>query len=75
MRRWSLVFLALLSTAASARGRGSGHSGSVPVHSYTTKRGTHVAPHHRTAADGRKTNNWSHVGNVNPYTGKEGTKR
>jgi hypothetical protein len=75
MRRWSVLLLALLSTAAFARGGASGHPRSVYVHGYTTKRGTYVAPHRRAAADSRKSNNWSHVGNVNPYTGKDGTKQ
>lgn len=75
MRRLSVLLLTLLSTTASARGGASAHPRSVYVHGYTTKRGTTVAPHHRTDADLRKSNNWSHVGNVNPYTGKEGTKQ
>jgi len=73
--RTALLCLLLFSTAASARGHGGGHPGPIRVRGYTTKRGTYVAPPHRTAADGRTANNWSHVGNVNPYTGKEGTKR
>jgi hypothetical protein len=62
------------------RGHGGSHystgskSGSVYVHGHTTKNGTYVAPHHRSAPDGSKANNWSTKGNVNPYTGKKGTK-
>jgi hypothetical protein len=44
------------------------------VHGYTTKNGTYVAPHYRSAPDGNPYNNWSTVGNVNPYTGQVGTK-
>src|SRR6266508_5215304 len=44
------------------------------VHGYTRKTGTYVAPHQRTTPDGTKGNNWSTKGNVNPYTGKPGTK-
>lgn len=56
-------------------GRGSNSKGSTThVRGYTTKRGTYVEPHQRTAPDKSKANNWSTKGNVNPYTGKEGTK-
>lgn len=44
------------------------------VHGYTRKDGTYVAPHYRSDPDGDFSNNWSTVGNVNPYTGEEGTK-
>jgi hypothetical protein len=46
----------------------------VYVHGYTTKNGTYVAPHYRSAPDGNPYNNWSTVGNVNPYTGQAGTR-
>lgn len=48
--------------------------GSHSVRGHTTKKGTYVAPHRATNPDGRKSNNWSQKGNVNPNTGKEGTK-
>ncbi len=44
------------------------------VSGYTKKNGTVVQPHYRSAPDGTKANNWSTKGNVNPYTGKAGTK-
>ncbi len=44
------------------------------VHGYVTKSGTYVAPHYRSSPDSRTTNNWSVKPNVNPYTGKVGTK-
>jgi hypothetical protein len=34
-----------------------------------------VKPHARSAANKTKKDNWSTIGNVNPYTGKKGTKR
>lgn len=37
------------------------------------KTGTYKAPHQRTAPNRTKTDNYSTKGNVNPYTGKEGT--
>jgi len=43
------------------------------VRQYTKKNGTTVAPHHRTAPDKTKANNYSTKGNMNPYTGKKGT--
>jgi hypothetical protein len=44
------------------------------VSGYTKKNGTHVAAHERSTKDGTKQNNWSTKGNVNPDTGKAGTK-
>jgi hypothetical protein len=49
-------------------------SAQVYVHGYTTKNGTYVAPHYRSSPDGNPYNNYSTVGNVNPYTGQAGTK-
>jgi hypothetical protein len=46
----------------------------VRVRGYFRKNGTYVQPHTRSNPDGRTYNNWSSKGNVNPYTGKEGTK-
>jgi hypothetical protein len=48
--------------------------GSVYVQGYTKSNGTYVQPYYRSAPDGNFYNNWSTVGNINPYTGKEGTK-
>jgi hypothetical protein len=53
--------------------RGSS-GGSHRVRSYTKKDGTYVPGHRQTNPDGTKINNWSTKGNVNPYTGKPGTK-
>lgn len=36
--------------------------------------GTYVAPHYRSAPDRSFNNNWSTFPNVNPYTGKVGTR-
>jgi len=41
---------------------------------YTKRNGTRVAGYHHTAADKSRTNNYSTKGNVNPHTGKKGTK-
>ncbi len=62
-------------TSASTYGYGTGaKSESNYVHSYTKRDGTYVEPHNRSTQDGTKTNNWSTKGNVNPDTGKPGTK-
>lgn len=59
---------------------GEGHSryGSSPgehyVSGYLTKRGTYVQGHMQTNPNGTSLDNWSTKGNVNPYTGKWGTK-
>jgi hypothetical protein len=44
------------------------------VHGYYKKDGTYVAPYERTSPNGTTSDNYSHTGNVNPYTGKPGDK-
>lgn len=58
---------------AGMSGTGSSSS-SHAVRGYTTKRGTKVAPHRQTNPDHTQLNNYSTKGNVNPSTGKTGTK-
>lgn len=43
------------------------------VRGYTRKDGTYVAPHYRSAPDRNPYNNYSSRGNINPYTGEQGT--
>jgi hypothetical protein len=43
------------------------------VRPYTRKDGTYVDGHYRSNPDGNPYNNWSYPGNVNPYTGRQGT--
>lgn len=45
------------------------------VQGYVNKNGTYVAPHYRTSPDSNPYNNYSHAGNVNPYTGQPGTNQ
>lgn len=75
----TLILVAALAVCslAVAKGDGGGRSsgGSHSVAGHTTKNGTYVPPHHATNPDNTKSNNWSQKGNVNPYTGKEGTKQ
>ncbi len=47
----------------------------VSVREYTRKDGTHVKQHLRTNPNEIENDNWSTIGNTNPYTGKKGTKR
>src|SRR6185369_4788225 len=73
-----MIALAILLVGAySVFARGGGHSsssGAVHVNGYFKSNGTYVQPHYRSAPDGNFNNNWSTKGNVNPYTGKQGTK-
>jgi hypothetical protein len=47
---------------------------SVHVDGYTKRDGTYVAPHWRSAPNTTTQDNWTTRGNVNPYTGVEGTR-
>lgn len=49
-------------------------SADVYVQGYFRSNGTYVAPHYRSDPDGDFGNNWTTYGNVNPYTGKVGTR-
>jgi hypothetical protein len=77
-----IIFLSFLVCVTVVEAKGShggghgyrgGHGGHVSVRGYMRRDGTYVQPHMRSAPDGTKLNNWSHSGNVNPYTGKVGT--
>jgi hypothetical protein len=45
----------------------------VRVKTTIRRNGVVVPSHFRTSPDGRKANNWSTKGNINPFTGKKGT--
>lgn len=68
-----LSFVAASDAFARSGSRG-GYSGSHSVKGYTTKNGSYVAPHYRTNPNATRYDNWSTKGNVNPYTGRYGTK-
>lgn len=77
----TIIFVAACAISMGAMAKGGGHSGSGHVSSgshtisgHTTKNGTYVAPSHATNPNSTKTDNYSQKGNVNPYTGKAGTK-
>lgn len=61
--------------ASSHRSFGSGGSpGYHSVRGYTRRDGTYVAPHRATNPNGTRADNWSTRGNVNPFTGRLGTR-
>ncbi len=68
MLRTVVFSFAVIVTAAVASAQGN-----VRVDGYTRKDGTYVQPHYRTAPDNSRTNNYGSQGNVNPYTGQQGT--
>ncbi|MBQ4853740.1 hypothetical protein IMW82_03475 [Rhodanobacter sp. B2A1Ga4] len=84
MKTKGIIVVAVLAVAmcapsfAGSHAKSSGYSApsSTPVHvsGHVTKNGTYVAPSYRTAPNATKTDNWSSKPNVNPYTGKAGTK-
>lgn len=47
----------------------------VHVKGYYRKNGTYVQSHYRSLPNRTKSDNYSTKGNINPYTGKEGTKK
>jgi hypothetical protein len=55
--------------------KGSTHYGDIHVQGYTRKSGTSVRSYWRTGRNLTKADNYSTKGNVNPYTGKRGTKQ
>lgn len=44
------------------------------VNGYTRRDGTYVQPHWRSSPNGTTLDNWSTRGNMNPYTGRMGTR-
>jgi hypothetical protein len=88
MKKIAIVFAVLCAASLGAQARGggghsgshasgsssSGYTGSHSTSSYTRGNGTYVAPSHATNPNSTKADNWTTKGNVNPYTGKAGTK-
>lgn len=79
--------LAVLSTGAVARSGGHsgyhfgtshsysyGSSGEHYVSGYVRRNGTYVSGHYQTNPNGTRNDNYSTRGNINPHTGKPGTK-
>ena len=69
-----VAMAAQASSRSSYRAPRASHSSTVHVSGHVTKTGTYVAPSYRTAPNRTKIDNWSSKPNVNPYTGKSGTK-
>jgi hypothetical protein len=65
-----LIALAVASGVCMAK-----NSGSHSVRGHIKKDGTYVPPHHATNPNETRSDNWSTKGNINPYTGKDGTKQ
>lgn len=72
MKKLILFLATLLISFLSLAQRKS--SSDVYVNGYTRSNGTYVQPHYRTAPNSTTTDNFSERGNINPYTGKAGTK-
>jgi len=66
MSVFAVVVLLVITTVAGA---------DLYVRGYYRSNGTYVQPHYRSNPDGNPYNNWSTYPNINPYTGKRGTKR
>jgi hypothetical protein len=64
MKTFLLILLLFISNIALA---------AVHVKGYYKSNGTYVQPHYRSSPNGTVLDNYSTKGNVNPYTGKEGT--
>lgn len=63
----AITFVLMASTVSAA--------GSHSRKSHIRKDGTYVSPSRATNPDHTRANNYSHKGNVNPYTGKKGAKQ
>ncbi len=80
----AMLLVGAFGSAAQARGGGhssggyhtssSGYHADHVVSGYTRSNGTYVHSYHATNANGTRNDNYSTRGNVNPYTGAEGTK-
>lgn len=73
-----ITILSVITTASFAR-NGSSYSGysygshDTEVSGYTRSNGTYVEPYHRSSENNTQRDNYSSIGNTNPYTGEEGT--
>ena len=68
-----VIALGLIATPAFAKKQSSG-GGSHSVKGHVKKDGTYVQPHRATNPNHTQRDNWSSKPNVNPYTGKNGSK-
>lgn len=67
MKKTIIVTLAILAMATTAMA-------DEYVNGYTRQDGTYVQPHYRSSPNSTTQDNYSTKGNVNPYTGQQGTQ-
>lgn len=72
--RYAMLFLAAATIAASPAISKGTRGGTVSVRGHVTRQGVFVIPHIRTVPNASRADNWSSTPNVNPITGKPGTK-
>ena len=73
--RWLMkAGVSLTIVVAKGSRRGGSHSGHVGVRGHARSSSTRVTPHHRSQPNRTQRDNWSARGNVNPDTGKRGSK-
>lgn len=63
----AILIVGMLALSASTASAQVYHQG------YFRQNGTYVQPHYQSAPDSTPLNNYSTQGNVNPYTGQQGT--
>lgn len=66
----TIVLIALCALSIGAIAKGGSHA----IRGHVTKKGTYVATSRATNPNSTKRDNYSYKGNVNPATGKTGTK-
>ena len=69
------VLLMAVVLAGSSLVTDSAEAGDIWVRSHVRSNGTYVKPHYRSRPDGNFYNNYSTYPNINPYTGRTGTRR
>lgn len=67
----TIIFIAAYALSMGAFAKSGSHS----VRGHFTQKGTYVAPTRATNPNHTKRDNYSQKGNVNPHTGKQGTKQ
>ena len=75
MRKYFLILIVGMAALSFSNSSNSFASGSHYVKAHTTKKGRYVKGHRSTNPNHSKSDNWSTKGNVNPYTGRPGTKK
>lgn len=66
--------LSLAAFNVHAKGSTGQAGGSHSVRGHVKKDGTYIQPHRATNPNNTQRDNWSSKPNVNPYTGKQGSK-